>query len=78
MVWGPTCDLSGPKYIVLGQKMAFCGLFWPKNAFLLVMAALEPLIICSKPCKTRFPESSNLKIGYAALQVTTQAPETLL
>ena len=33
MVWGPTCDHSGPKNTVLGQKMAFFGHFWPKNAF---------------------------------------------
>ena len=32
-LWGPTCDHSGPKNTVLGQKMAFFGHFWPKNAF---------------------------------------------
>ena len=62
-------------------------LFWAKNGFFppflakkcvfFVMAALKPLIICSEPCKTHFSESSNLKIGYGALQLTTQAPKTL-
>ena len=47
-VWGPKCDHSGRKNTVLGQKMAFCGHLWPKNAFLLAMAALKPLIVCSK------------------------------
>ena len=32
-VWGLTCDHTGPKTTVLGQKLAFFGHFWPKNAF---------------------------------------------
>ena len=32
-IWSPTCDHSGPKNIVLGQKMAFFGHFWPKMRF---------------------------------------------
>ena len=57
--------------------MAFFGHFWAKNAIFLGMAAPEPLIICSKNCKTRFFESSTLEIGYGALPVTTQATKTL-
>ena len=33
MVWGPTCDHSGPKNTVLGQKNGFFGHFWPKMRF---------------------------------------------
>ena len=41
------------------------------------MAALKPLIICSKTLQITFFEASTLKIGYVALQVTTPAPKTL-
>ena len=42
------------------------------------MAALKPLIICSKTLQNAFlSESSTLKKGYGALQLTTQAPKTL-
>ena len=34
--------------------MAFCGLFWPKNVFFLVMGPLKPLIICSKTWQSIF------------------------
>ena len=34
--------------------MAFFGNFWPKNVFCLVMAALKPLIICSKTLQNMF------------------------
>ena len=33
--------------------------------------------LLQKPCKTLFFESSTLKIGYEALQLTTQAPKLL-
>ena len=41
------------------------------------MAALKPLIFCSKTLQKVSLESSTLKIGYGALQLTTQAPKTL-
>ena len=41
------------------------------------MAALKPLITCSKTCRTLFLESGSLKIGYGYLQLTTQAPKAL-
>ena len=53
-VWGPTCDYSGPKNTVLGQKMAFSGHFWQKKCVFLVMAALKPLIVCSKTLQNTF------------------------
>ena len=74
---GPYLGPLRPRKHCFGPKNGF---FWPflaKNAFFLVMAALKPLTICSKPCKTRFSESNNLKIGYGALQLTTQARKTL-
>ena len=53
-VWGPTCDHSGPRGTVLGQKLVFFGNFGPENAFFLVMVALKPLIICSKTLQSAF------------------------
>ena len=53
-VWDPTCDHSGPRNTVLGQNLAFFGHFWQKNSFFLVMAALKPLIICSKTLQNAF------------------------
>ena len=41
------------------------------------MAALKPLIICFKNLQNASFESSTLKKGYGALQLTTQAPKTL-
>ena len=76
-VWGPTCEHSGPKNTVLSQKMAF---FWPflaKKCVFLVMEALKPLIVCYKTLQKIFFETSTLKIGYGALQLTTPSPKTL-
>ena len=43
------------------------------------MAAPKKLdYLLLKICKTLFLESSTLKIGLGALQLTTQAPETLI
>ena len=49
-VWGPTCDHSGPKNTVLGRKMAFFG----QKCVFFVMAALKPLIVCSKTLQNTF------------------------
>ena len=61
-----------PKMLFKAKKLA---LFRQKKRFL-VMVAPEPLI-APKQCRTRRFESSLLKLGYAALPVTTQAPKSL-
>ena len=57
--------------------MAFFGHFWATKFFFLVMAAPKHLITCPNNTPNPFCESSTLKIGYGALEVTTQSPETL-
>ena len=48
--------------------------FGKKYGFL-VMAATNTRYLVPKLCKTRFSESTTLKIGYGALQLTTHAPK---
>ena len=58
--------------------MAFFGHFWAKNAVFFGDGGSETLnILLQKPCITRFTESTTLKIGYGALQLTTHAPKML-
>ena len=51
---------QAPKTLFWAKKWLFVAIFGQKMCFF-VMAALKPLIICSKPCKTHFSEFSNLQ-----------------
>ena len=58
--------------------MAFFGPFWAKNAVFFGNGGSERLKnLLQKPCITLFSESTTLKIGYGALQLTTHAPKVL-
>ena len=58
--------------------MAFFGHFWAKNAVFFGDAGSETLnSLRQKPCITWFSESTTLKEGYEALQLTTHAPKML-
>ena len=57
--------------------MAFFWLFLVQKCGFLVMAAPKNSITCSKTLQTLLLESSTLKIGWGALQLTTHAPKTL-
>ena len=58
--------------------MAFFGHFWAKNAVFFCDGGSKTLDkLLQKPCITRFSESTTLKIGYGALQLTTHAPKML-
>ena len=66
------------KMLFQAKKWHFLAIFGQKMRVFLVMAAPKHSITCSKKnCKTRFFDSSTLKIGWGALQLPTQAPKTL-
>ena len=74
--WGALqLTTHAPKTLFYAKKVFFCP-FWGKKCGRLVMAAPKHWITCSKNLQNTFL-SSTLKIGCGALQLTTQAPETL-
>ena len=67
--WGaPQLPTQAPKTLFWGKNGIFWR-FWGKKCGFWVMAAPKQSIT--------FFESSTLKIGWGALQLTTQAPNTL-
>ena len=58
--------------------MAFFGYFWAKNAVFFGDGGSEKVdYLLNNLAKQFFFESSTLKIGWGALQLTTHAPKTL-
>ena len=58
--------------------MVFFGHFWAEKCGFFGDGGSQTLNnVLQKPCITRSSESTTLKIGYGALQLTTHAPKML-
>ena len=75
-VGGPTTAHSGPKNTVFGKKWHFLAIFGQKMRFF-GDGGSKTIHNLLQNLETLCFESSTLRIGWGALQLTTHAPKTL-